>query len=182
METSSQAKSRTASALLNHWQCYVDRNKLSGDIPSSLNNLTNLNELYLANNRLTGSLPNLASLNSLYTLDVSNNTLEFSVIPSWLSSLRSLSPLRMEGIQLEGPIPIFLFSPTELQTINLKRNGINEPLDFGTNYSEQLEFVDLQSNDITHYRPTSSKRIQISKQSGVHGAGERTELLLNSPT
>ncbi|XP_019094509.1 PREDICTED: probable leucine-rich repeat receptor-like protein kinase At5g49770 [Camelina sativa] len=139
----------------------LDRNKLSGDIPSSLNNLTNLNELYLANNRLTGSLPNLASYNSLYTLYVSNNTLEFSVIPSWLSSLRFLSTLRMEGIQLEGPIPIFLFSPTELQTINLKRNGINETLDFGTNYSEQLEFVDLQSNDITHYRPTSSKRIQV---------------------
>ncbi|XP_013615536.1 PREDICTED: probable leucine-rich repeat receptor-like protein kinase At5g49770, partial [Brassica oleracea var. oleracea] len=69
----------------------LDRNKLTGDIPSSLNNLTDLNELYLADNRLTGSLPNLTSLANLYTLDVSNNQLTFSLIPSWISTLRSLS-------------------------------------------------------------------------------------------
>ncbi|KAL0747979.1 hypothetical protein Bca101_029981 [Brassica carinata] len=48
----------------------LDRNKLTGDIPSSLNNLTDLNEL-----------------------DVSNNQLTFSLIPSWISTLRSLSTL-----------------------------------------------------------------------------------------
>uniref|UniRef100_A0A1J3K1V3 non-specific serine/threonine protein kinase n=2 Tax=Noccaea caerulescens TaxID=107243 RepID=A0A1J3K1V3_NOCCA len=140
----------------------LDRNGFSGDIPSSLNNLTNLNELYLANNRFTGSLPNLTSLTGLYTIDVSNNTLDSSPIPSWISSLSSLATIRMEGIQLVGPIPTFLFSPSQLQTVILKRNRINETLDFGTSYSNQLEFVDLQYNEITAYKPlTNNKRIQV---------------------
>ncbi|WZZ13364.1 hypothetical protein YC2023_106453 [Brassica napus] len=96
----------------------LDRNKLTGDIPSSLNNLTRLKELYLADNRLTGSLPNLSSLKSLYTLDVSNNQLTFSLIPSWISTLGSLS------------------------TFVLKRNQLDATLDFGTNYSNQLELAD----------------------------------------
>ncbi|KAL1212287.1 Leucine-rich repeat receptor protein kinase HPCA1 [Cardamine amara subsp. amara] len=140
----------------------LDRNKLSGDIPSSFNNLTHLNELYLANNRFTGSLPNLTSLTSLYTLDVSNNTLEGSDVPSWISSLSSLATLRMEGIQLTGSIPISFFSPLQLQTVILKNNLIDGNLDFGANISNQLEFVDLQHNSITDYRPPSvNKRIQV---------------------
>ncbi|CAH2070532.1 unnamed protein product [Thlaspi arvense] len=114
----------------------LDRNKLTGDIPASLNNLTDLQELYLANNRFNGSLPNLTSLSSLYTL-------------------------RMEGIQLEGPIPISLFSSILLQTVVLKRNQLNATLDFGTNYSNQLEFVDLQNNEISTYKLATSKGIQV---------------------
>ncbi|KAJ4875964.1 Leucine-rich repeat protein kinase family protein [Raphanus sativus] len=140
----------------------LDRNKLTGNIPTTLNNLTNLQELYLANNEFTGSLPNLTSLTSLYTLDVSNNTLEPSPIPSWISSLPSLATLRMEGIKLYNPIPNSFFSPPQLQTVILKRNEINSTLDFGTSYSNQLEFVDLQYNQIDVYRqPSSNTRIQV---------------------
>uniref|UniRef100_A0A1J3E8C4 non-specific serine/threonine protein kinase n=1 Tax=Noccaea caerulescens TaxID=107243 RepID=A0A1J3E8C4_NOCCA len=138
----------------------LDRNKLTGDIPSSLNNLTTLSELYLSNNRFSGSLPSLTSLTSLYTLDVSNNKLKSSLIPPWISSLRSLSTLRMEGINLEGPIPIPLFSPILLQTVILRGNLVNETLDFGTSYSNQLEFVDLRNNDIKDY-PQPTKKIQV---------------------
>ncbi|KAL0734199.1 hypothetical protein Bca4012_010409 [Brassica carinata] len=95
----------------------LDRNKLSGNIPTSLNNLTNLQELYLANNEFTGSLPNLTSLTSLYTL-------------------------RMEGIKLNSSIPNSFFIPPQLQTVILKRNQIDSTLDFGTNYSNQLELAD----------------------------------------
>ncbi|CAA7027477.1 unnamed protein product [Microthlaspi erraticum] len=139
----------------------LDRNKLIGDIPPSLNNLTDLFELYLASNRFTGSLPNLSNLTNLHTLDVSNNQLTFSLIPSWISSLTSLSTLRMEGIQLEGPIPISLFNPIQLQTVVLKRNQLNATLDFGTSSSNQLEFVDLQTNGITGYNQPANKPIQV---------------------
>ncbi|KAJ0236937.1 Leucine-rich repeat receptor protein kinase HPCA1 [Hirschfeldia incana] len=140
----------------------LDRNKLTGNIPTSLNNLTNLQELYLANNEFTGSLPNLTSLNSLYTLDVSNNTLEPSPVPSWISSLPSLATLRMEGIDLNGSIPNSFFRPPQLQTVILKRNQIDSALEFGTSFSNQLEFVDLQYNKIDVYRqPSSNTRIQV---------------------
>lgn len=97
---------------------------------------------------------------------------------------------RMEGIQLEGTIPILLFAPTLLQTVwvklnmklsfekpthtcinwvvflnwlcsVLKRNQLNATLDFGTNYSKQLELVDLQNNEITNYKPEANKGIQV---------------------
>ncbi|VVB08180.1 unnamed protein product [Arabis nemorensis] len=139
----------------------LDRNRLRGDIPSSLNNLTNLQELYLANNRFTGTLPNLTSLTGLYTLDVSNNLLTVAPVPSWISSLHSLSTLRMEGIQLEGPVPASLFSPSLLEIVYLKRNLINETLDIGANYSKQLNFVDLRNNDITGYKQAANDKIQV---------------------
>ncbi|KAL0845260.1 hypothetical protein Bca101_018506 [Brassica carinata] len=137
-------------------------NKLTGNIPTSLNNLTSLQELYLANNEFTGTLPNLTSLTSLYTLDVSNNTLESSPIPTWISSLSSLATLRMEGIKLNGSIPNSFFSPAQLQTVILKRNQIDSTLDFGTSFSNQLEFVDLQYNNIDGYKqPSSNTLIQV---------------------
>jgi hypothetical protein len=130
----------------------LDRNRLSGEIPPSLNNLTNLQELYLSDNKFTGSLPSLTSLTSLSTLAVSNNRLTSSQISSWISLLpTSLATLRMAGLQLQGPIPTSLFSLPELQTVILKRNWLNETLDFGTNKSQNLDFVDLQYNDITEY-------------------------------
>ncbi|CAN6979784.1 unnamed protein product [Brassica oleracea var. botrytis] len=140
----------------------LDRNKLTGNIPTSLNNLTSLQELYLANNEFTGTLPNLTSLTSLYTLDVSNNTFEPSPIPSWISSFDSLATLRMEGIKLNGLIPNSFFSPAQLQTVILKRNQIDSTLDFGTSFSNRLEFVDLQYNNIDVYKqPSSNTFIQV---------------------
>ncbi|KAG2295652.1 hypothetical protein Bca52824_042321 [Brassica carinata] len=140
----------------------LDRNKLTGNIPTSLNNLTSLQELYLANNEFTGTLPSLTSLTSLCTLDVSNNTLESSPIPSWISSLRSLATLRMEGIKLNGSIPNSFFSLPQLQTVILKKNQIDSTLDFGASFSNQLEFVNLQYNNIDVYKqPSSNTRIQV---------------------
>ncbi|XP_023642310.1 probable leucine-rich repeat receptor-like protein kinase At5g49770 [Capsella rubella] len=139
----------------------LDRNRLSGEIPASLNNLTNLQELYLSDNKFTGSLPNLSNLTTLFTLDVSNNRFTSSLIPSWISSLDSLSTLRMEGIQLQGQIPISFFNHrnSSLETVVLKRNWLNETLDFGT--SKTLRFVDLQYNDITEYKQPAKKDLQV---------------------
>ncbi|AED95853.1 Leucine-rich repeat (LRR) family protein [Arabidopsis thaliana] len=139
----------------------LDTNRLSGDIPPSLNNLTSLNQLHLCNNKFTGSLPNLASLTDLDEIDVSNNTLEFSLVPSWIVSLRNLTSIRMEGIQLIGPVPISFFSLIRLQSVNLKRNWINGTLDFGTNYSKQLELVSLRYNNITGYKQAANEHIKV---------------------
>ncbi|XP_010521415.1 PREDICTED: probable leucine-rich repeat receptor-like protein kinase At5g49770 [Tarenaya hassleriana] len=139
----------------------LDRNSMSGSVPSSLNNLTSLSELYLANNNFTGGLPNLTSLISLYTLDLSNNSFDPSGIPPWISGLQSLSTLRMEDIQLQGPIPTSLFSPPNLQTVTLRLNQLNGTLDFGRNYSSQLESVDLQGNGISVYRQGAQNSIRV---------------------
>ncbi|KAI8032908.1 putative leucine-rich repeat receptor-like protein kinase [Camellia lanceoleosa] len=54
-------------------------NSLSGPVPSNLNNLTSVRELYLSNNNLNGPLPNLTGMNFLNSLQVVVEQLEREV-------------------------------------------------------------------------------------------------------
>ncbi|GLU06069.1 hypothetical protein SLE2022_231320 [Rubroshorea leprosula] len=138
-----------------------DNNSLSGSVPSNLNNLTSLQELYLSNNNLNGPLPNLTGMSDLNNLDLSNNSFNTSVIPRWVLSLSSLTTLRMENAQLQGEVPVDLFSLPYLQTVGLKHNRLTGTLSIGMEFSNQLSLVDLQNNEITDFDETGGKNIQI---------------------
>ncbi|OIT20282.1 putative leucine-rich repeat receptor-like protein kinase [Nicotiana attenuata] len=97
----------------------LDRNSLDGSIPSTLNNLTRTSELFLSNNEFTGPLPDLAGMNALNYLDMSNNTFSSADFPLWFSTLQSLTTLVMENTQLQGEIPATLFNLFQLQTVIL---------------------------------------------------------------
>ncbi|KAM0940149.1 putative protein kinase RLK-Pelle-LRR-VIII-1 family [Dioscorea sansibarensis] len=129
----------------------LDRNQLTGSVPSNINNLTNVAEMHLSNNRLTGPLPNLTGMVSLSYLDMSNNTFDDSDIPAWFSTLPSLTTLVLEHLRVKGEIPTTLFSFPPLQTARLRDNKFNGTLNIGTEFSRQLELVDLQNNDIELY-------------------------------
>ncbi|GLT60084.1 hypothetical protein SLA2020_328680 [Shorea laevis] len=138
-----------------------DNNSLSGSVPSNLNNLTSLQDLYLSNNNLSGSLPSLTGISNLNTLDLSNNSFHTSMIPTWVSSLSSLTTLRMENTQLQGRVPDKLFSLPYLQTVVLKGNQLNGTLALGEGFSNQLSLVDLQNNSISEFNGTEGNNIQI---------------------
>ncbi|KAH7520882.1 hypothetical protein FEM48_Zijuj08G0192800 [Ziziphus jujuba var. spinosa] len=140
-----------------------DRNNLVGKVPSNLNSLTNVSELYLSNNRLSGPVPDITGMNNLAYLDMSNNSFDVSDIPTWFSTLTSLTTLYvslvialfhliMERTKLKGELPVDLFSLPSLQTVVLKNNQVNGTLDIGTTYSNQLQLIDLQYNSITEYK------------------------------
>ncbi|KAL8232211.1 hypothetical protein R6Q57_001989 [Mikania cordata] len=120
----------------------LDRNSLSGDVPLNINNLTNVTELYLSNNRLTGNVPNLTGMNVLNYVDLSNNSFEQSNIPSWFSTLQSLTTLKMHFTNLVEELPATLFSIPQLQQLDLSNNRINGSLDISSYPSTQLELVD----------------------------------------
>ncbi|GLU06081.1 hypothetical protein SLE2022_231440 [Rubroshorea leprosula] len=138
-----------------------DNNSLSGSVPSNLNNLTSLQDLYLSNNNLNGSLPSLTGMSNLSTLDLSSNSFSTSVIPTWVTSLSFLTTLRMENTQLQGQVPVDLFSLPNLQTVGLKGNRLNGTLALGTGFNEQLSLVDLQNNEITEFKRTEGSTTQI---------------------
>jgi len=128
---------------------HLDRNFLTGTVPSNLKKLTNVNELNLANNNFTGPLPDLTGMNSLYYVDLSNNSFDPSEAPLWFSTLPALADLVMEYGSLQGTVPEKLFSLPELQQVKLKYNMFNGTLNMGDNISLQLELVDVQNNQIS---------------------------------
>ena len=69
---------------------------LTGSIPSSLGNLTNLIALHLSLNQLTGSIPSsLGSLTNLTQLSLDDNQLS-GTIPAELGNLTRLRSLRLD--------------------------------------------------------------------------------------
>ncbi|XP_012573816.1 leucine-rich repeat receptor protein kinase HPCA1-like isoform X2 [Cicer arietinum] len=127
----------------------LDRNFLTGEVPSNLNNLIRINELNLAHNNLSGPLPDLTSLVSLNYVDLSNNSFDPSEVPIWFSTLQSLTTLVMEFGSLEGPLPSELFSIPQIQQVKLRNNAVNKTLDMGDSICPQLQLVDLQDNQIS---------------------------------
>ncbi|KAA8517585.1 hypothetical protein F0562_017785 [Nyssa sinensis] len=133
----------------------LDRNALSGNVPSNLNNLTNVIELNLAHNNLSGPLPDLAGMNSLNYVDLSNNSFRQSEAPAWFSTLQSLTTLIIEYGSLWGPLPEEIFSFPQIQQVKLRNNAFNFTLNMGKSISQQLQLVDLQNNQITSVTPGS---------------------------
>ncbi|GAB4848585.1 hypothetical protein Ancab_003291 [Ancistrocladus abbreviatus] len=82
----------------------------------------------------------------------------------WGSSGHCMSSLllrMMERAALRGQIPVTFFSFPQLQTVILKNNELNGTLDIGTNYSSQLQLVDLQNNLISEFTPKQEFSFQL---------------------
>ncbi len=80
-------------------------NELSGEIPESIGDLVNLDKLYLNDNQIEGCIPpeigNLITLRFLY---LGNNQLE-GCIPSEIGNLEGIMRLRLRNNRLSGDIP-----------------------------------------------------------------------------
>ncbi|XP_048337009.1 receptor-like protein 6 [Ziziphus jujuba] len=80
-----------------------------GQIPPSLQNMTQLNRLDLGDNRLTGQLPSwFANFTQLAMLDISSNFLTGAVPPSF-SRLRNLEFFSLAINELSGTVDIDMF-------------------------------------------------------------------------
>ncbi|CAH1429827.1 unnamed protein product [Lactuca virosa] len=161
----------------------LDRNRLTDDIPSNINNLTGVFEMFLSNNRLTGPVPNLTGLGVLNYLDLSNNTFDESSVPSWFSTLQALTTLKMSNTNLVGVLPVNFFSIPQLQNVDLGGNQLNGTLNIGSTHSNQLQQVDLRDNQIGDFTQRSEYSIElilagnpICMESGV------TDKFCNLPT
>uniref|UniRef100_A0A804N697 non-specific serine/threonine protein kinase n=2 Tax=Zea mays TaxID=4577 RepID=A0A804N697_MAIZE len=126
--------------------------QLTGPVPSNINNLTKLAELHLENNQLTGPLPDLTGMIALSFVDMSNNSFNASGVPSWFTTLPSLTSLYLENLRVTGQLPQALFSLPAVQTLvcrRLRGNRFNGTLTIGSDYSTQLQLIDLRDNQIS---------------------------------
>ncbi|KAL2488281.1 Leucine-rich repeat protein kinase family protein [Forsythia ovata] len=129
---------------------------LSGELPSILNQLSNLKSLHLQNNQLSGPLPSLSNLASLEDVNLDGNNFS-SVPPDFLSGLTSLQTFSINNNSNLPPwkIPDTLKDCTSLVSfIAGKANLAGEIPDiFGSLPS--LQNLRLSYNNLTGSLPAS---------------------------
>lgn len=143
----------------------LSRNELSGALPSTLGDLSELQELRLSFNQLGGGIPeDLGDLSNLETLSLARSQLTGS-IPAALGNLANLEVLFLQGNELDGTIPATLTNLGNLEKLSLKNNSFTGCIpaglqDVATNDLDQLglDFCGSPADGAPADTPTSSDR------------------------
>jgi hypothetical protein len=124
-------------------------NGLSGSLPASIANLSELVALNLSLNQLVGSIPaTLGTITSLQILELGWNQLS-GEIPPQLGDLSSLKKLRLSVNPLTGSIPPAFGALSNLEFLYLEENqlGGNIPRELGE--LGRLRTLSLGNNQLT---------------------------------
>ncbi|XP_075647497.1 receptor like protein 22-like [Castanea sativa] len=157
---------------------------------------TNLQVLYLSNNKLQGSLPipppsifyysvfnNMLSGNisqmickliSLSYLDFSYNNLS-GFLPQCLGDLRNLSILNLQNNNFHGRIPQIFMEGCKLRMMSLNQNRFQGALPRSLTSCTMLEILDIGNNYISDIFPSwlgilPELRVLILQSNGFHGS------------
>ncbi|MBA0762420.1 hypothetical protein Gotri_012027, partial [Gossypium trilobum] len=104
----------------------ISKNKLTGNIPSSICKLSLLSVLDLSENSLSGTIPDcLGNLSSLQLMDLQVNNF-YGKIPNSFVNNGKLSHLLLNDNQLEGLVPPSLANCTSLELLNLGNNKLRD--------------------------------------------------------
>ncbi|XP_030929682.1 receptor-like protein EIX2 [Quercus lobata] len=124
----------------------VDLSQAS-DLLQVTNKITSLSELWLSHCSL-GSIPPTPNSNfsSLATLDLSFNSFENALIPSWVFGYQNLVALNLSANGFQGPIPIGLQNMTSLKHLDLSANNFNSSIPYWLYSFSHLEFLNLRKN------------------------------------
>lgn len=125
---------------------------LSGAIPSSLNNLLALESFDASSNQLN-SLPDLSNLTNLKNLDLAYNLLSGS-IPSWLGNLSALNYLYLQGNDYTGSIPASLGDLSNLVFLILNDNQLTGNIPASFINLQELGILQLGNNQLSGSIPS----------------------------
>ncbi|TMW92824.1 hypothetical protein EJD97_012526 [Solanum chilense] len=124
----------------------VTVNRLSGEIPKELGNISSLLYLNLEANQFSGSIPSeLGKLIYLQTLFLSSNQF-VGKLPTSFSKLVNLTDFRINDNNFSGQIPDFIQNWKQLTKLEMHASGLQGPIP--TNISLLNKLIDLRISDI----------------------------------
>ncbi|EHA8589962.1 LRR receptor-like serine/threonine-protein kinase GHR1 [Cocos nucifera] len=128
----------------------LDNHSLSGTANLGvLANLTMLVKLSMANNNLSGRLPdNMAEFKSLKYLDISSNAFSWE-LPRDIGKLRSLLNLSLAWNNFSGPLPDSIGGLASIQSLDLSHNSLSGPLPLSLKSLRNLVSLNLSNNVFT---------------------------------
>uniref|UniRef100_A0A0D9XVJ4 non-specific serine/threonine protein kinase n=1 Tax=Leersia perrieri TaxID=77586 RepID=A0A0D9XVJ4_9ORYZ len=136
----------TLSNLTNLRQLRFSNNQLSKVIPTSLMMLKNLEDLYLDMNSISGSIPKeIGELTRLAWLSLSNNELSGS-IPDGIGNLTMLGNIFLSNNMLSSTVPTSLFHLGGLIELDLSNNTLNGTLPYDLSHIQDMIVIDISNN------------------------------------
>ncbi|KAH1108831.1 hypothetical protein J1N35_012599 [Gossypium stocksii] len=123
----------------------ISKNKLTGNIPSSICNWSSLVILDLSKNNLSGTIPDcLGNLSSLKFMDLQVNNV-YGKIPDCFAN-NELTHLILSDNRLEGLVPPSLVKSTSLEVLNLENNKLTGRLPHWLTSLLSLQVLILRCN------------------------------------
>ncbi|XP_023536141.1 receptor-like protein kinase HAIKU2 [Cucurbita pepo subsp. pepo] len=123
-------------------------NFITGDIPPEIGRLQKLWQLVFYNNQLTGTLPvGLRNLTGLKNFDASLNYIHGDL--SELRFLTNLVSLQMFDNQFSGHVPVEFGEFKSLVNLSLYRNRLTGPLPQSIGSWAAFDFIDVSENFLT---------------------------------
>ncbi|XVF78966.1 hypothetical protein PTKIN_Ptkin14bG0180800 [Pterospermum kingtungense] len=153
-------------------------NKLSGEIPSSICNMSSAKEIDLSENNLDGTIPecfgNLSR--SLLHLNLYMNNLRGKIPETFFPKSCLLKSLRINNNQLEGPIPQSFANCKDFEVLDLGSNKFNDTFPSWLGNLKNLQILFLRSNRLYGHiaNPevaSSFSRLRIIDLSDNHFSG-----------
>ena len=174
---------------------------LTGEIPAWLNGMTNMRELWLWGNGLSGSVPDLSGMTSLDKLKLANNDLDgglptADMLPpnmTWLiidrnpfggeipdlSSLSGLRLLWLHSSELTGSVPSGGMLPASLDDLNLRDNMLSGDIP-DLSALDNLTRLRLHNNSLSGAVPGSLGGLDSLKSLWLHNETDDDGMLVGN--
>ncbi|CAL5330245.1 unnamed protein product [Camellia sinensis] len=129
-------------------------NRMTGNIPEGIGNLSGLVSLYLWGNQFSGTIPvTVGKLGQLQRLYLNQNKL-MGPIPDDMGQMTNLGLLDLGANMISGSIPLSLGRLTQLRYLYLSHNLLSGIIPTELVQSSNLMLLDLSFNNLNGYLPT----------------------------
>ncbi|XP_077226017.1 receptor kinase-like protein Xa21 isoform X1 [Tasmannia lanceolata] len=150
---------------------------ITGSIPTSIGMLQNLQRLYLGNNSLSGKIPyNIGNITQLTSLDLGNNNLQGS-IPLSLANCTKLLELILSRNNLRGTIPKQILGLSSLSmALDLSQNFFTGSLHSEVGNLKILKLLDVSQNKLSGEIPSTLANCKSMRKLYMQGNAFRGDV------